>query len=170
MEIHIIVGLSLTLIILLFAIWRERKDMRVLQAETSQRVDSQVKALQVEISRLEDVGRAFIKENQVVDKIPVSYRESPPDLFPDNPYWLALSSWLREEKNWTCEKCRINLEKRRYDLHVHHVLGRGFNSPQHLKVLCIGCHAEEPDHTFMKAYPKYQAFLEWKKGRRRRHV
>ena len=138
--------------------------MRVLQAETSQRVDSQVKALQAEIFRLEGVRHAFIKDNQVVDKIPVSYRKSPPDLFPDNPYWLALSSWLREEKQWTCEKCCISLAERQYDLHVHHIFGRGFNSLQHLKVLCIGCHAEEPDHAFMKAYPEYKAFLEWKRG------
>lgn len=125
--------------------------------------DNQIKALQAEIFRLEGVRRALARDNQVIDKISVSYRRSPPDLFPDNPYWTALSSWLREEKNWTCEKCGINLENRKYDLHVHHVLGRGFNSPQHLKVLCIACHAEEPDHAFMKAYPEYKAFLEWKK-------
>ena len=140
--------------------------MRVLQAETSQRVDSQVKALQAEIFRLEGVRQALRKDNRSDDKFVVSYRKSPPEIFTDNPYWLALSAWLRAEKQWTCEneKCRINLEKRRYDLHVHHVLGRGFNSPQHLKVLCIACHAEEPDHAFMKAYPEYKAFLEWKKG------
>ena len=170
MEIHIIVGLSLTLIILLFAIWTERKNMRVLQAETSQRVDSHVKALQAEISRLEGVRRALAKGNQLDGKISVSYRKSPPELFQSNLYWRELSEWLREEKQWTCERCNICLKDRKYDLHVHHIFGRGFNSPQHLKVLCIGCHAEEPDHAFMKAYPEYKAFLEWKKGRRRRHV
>ena len=162
MEGHIIVGLSLTLIILLFAIWKQRQDMRVLQAETHQRVDNQITALQAEIFRLEGVRRAFRKDNRSV----VFYRRSPPEIFTDNPYWSALSAWLREEKQWTCEneRCRINLEKRRSDLHVHHVLGRGFNSPQHLKVLCIACHAEEPDHAFMKSHPEYKAFLKWRKG------
>ena len=84
--------------------------------------------------------------------------------FRRKPILGALSFWIREEKQWTCEneKCRINLEDRRSDLHVHHIFGRGFNSPQHLKVLCIACHAKEPGHEFMKAYPEYKAFLKWK--------
>jgi hypothetical protein len=125
----------------------------------------QTDALQAEIFRLEGVRRALAKDNQLDDRISVSYRNSPPDLSADNSYWGALSSWIREEKRWTCEneKCRINLEDRRSDLHVHHIFGRGFNSPQHLKVLCIACHAEEPGHEFMKAHPKYEAFLKWKR-------
>ena len=133
--------------------------MRVLQAETSQRVDSQIKALQAEIFRLEGVRWALVKSNPIDGRI--SYREPPPELSQSNIYWHELSKWLREEKQWNCEKCCISLEERQYDLHVHHIFGRGFNSPQHLKVLCIACHAEE--HPFMKAYPEYKAFLEWKK-------
>ena len=114
----------------------------------------QADELQAEIVRLE--GRKLI-----------AFRNSPPDIPADNPYWRDLSFWIRAEKQWTCEneKCRINLEDRRSDLHAHHILGRGFNSPQHLKVLCIACHAEEPDHAFMKAYPEYKAFLKWRADR-----
>ena len=127
-------------------------------------IAGQADALQVEIFRLEGVRRALAKDNQLDDRISVSYRNSPPELFQDSPYWRKLSEWLREEKQWTCEKCRINLEDRRSDLHVHHIFGKGFNSPQHLKVLCIACHVEEPGHEFMKAYPEYKAFLKWIKA------
>ena len=108
--------------------------------------------LQVEIVRLE--GRRLI-----------AFSDSPPEISAHNPYWRDLSFWMRAKKQWTCEneECRINLEDRPSDLHVHHIRGRGYNSPQHLKVLCIACHAEEPGHAFMKAYPEYEAFLKWVK-------
>ena len=118
--------------------------------------DNQIDVLQAEISRLEDVRRALTEEY-------VLFTDPPPELPQYNAYWGRLSSWMREEKQWTCEKCGISLVGRQRDLHVHHIFGRGFNSPQHLKVLCRGCHAEEPDHEFMKNYPEYKAFLEWKR-------
>ena len=186
METQIIVALSLTLLILLFVTWKDRHGRRkneerliqetleALQKQINQMEnlvkallqDNQIDALQAEIFRLEDVRRALAKDNQLDDKIPVAFKKPPPDLFADNPYWGALSFWIREEKQWTCENenCRINLEKRQYDLHVHHIFGRGFNSPQHLKVLCRACHAEEPGHAFMKADPEYEAFLRWRDG------
>ena len=186
MDIPIIVALSLTLLILLFVTWKDRHERRkneerliqetleALQKQINQMEnlvkallqDNQIDALQAEIFRPEDVRRALAKDNQLDDKIPVAFKKPPPDLFADNPYWGALSFWIREEKQWTCENenCRINLEKRRHDLHVHHILGRGFNSPQHLKVLCRACHAEEPGHAFMKADPEYEAFLRWRDG------
>ena len=108
--------------------------------------------LQVEIVRLE--GRRLI-----------AFSDSPPEISAHNPYWRDLSFWMRAKKQWTCEneECRINLEDRPSDLHVHHIRGRGYNSPQHLKVLCRACHAEEPGHAFMKAFPEYEAFLKWVK-------
>ena len=111
----------------------------------------QADELQVEIVRLE--GRRLI-----------AFSDSPPEISAHNPYWRDLSFWMRAKKQWTCEneECRINLEDRPSDLHVHHIRGRGYNSPQHLKVLCRACHAEEPGHAFMKAFPEYEAFLEWK--------
>ena len=117
-------------------------------------IASQADDWQEEIVQLGGVRRALTS---------IAYRNSPPDLPADNPYWDALSFWIREEKQWTCEECYINLEDRRSDLHAHHIFGRGFNSPQHLKVLCRACHAEEPGHAFMKAFPEYKAFLKWVK-------
>ena len=118
----------------------------------------QVDALELEILRLGGVRSALD------DRIRIPFRNSPPDLPENNDYWCELSSWMREEKQWTCEMCGINLKERRYDLHVHHIFGKGFNSPQHLKVLCIACHAEEPGHEFMKARRKYKRFLRWKRS------
>ena len=119
----------------------------------------QADALAAEIFRLQLVRLGLANDNRL------NVRNLPPDLSADNPYWRDLSRWIREEKQWTCEKCRINLEERQSDLHAHHVFGRGFNSPQHLKVLCIACHAEEPYHAFMKEHPEYKAFLKWRADR-----
>lgn len=105
--------------------------------------------LQEEIIRLE--GRRFI-----------AFSDSPPEISEHNLYWRDLSFWMRAKKQWTCEKCCINLEDRPSDLHVHHIFGKAYNSPQHLKVLCIECHAEEPGHEFMKKDPAYIAFKKWR--------
>ena len=136
--------------------------------------DTLAEILQQEINVLADAARtADILEAEIFwlggvrraldGSIHIPYTNSPPDLPNNNDYWRDLSCWMREEKQWTCEKCGINLENRQSDLHVHHIFGKGFNSPQHLKVLCIECHAEEEGHDFMKRDVRYTAFLEWKR-------
>ena len=129
--------------------------MRQALTTDNQLKDNHIDILRAEIFRLEVVRWGLVKGNQL------DYSQ-PPELSQDNPYWRDLSRWMRIEREWTCEKCGINLAERQADLHVHHIFGRGFNSPQHLKVLCIACHAEEPYHEFMKAFPEYEAFLEWR--------
>lgn len=136
--------------------------------------DAFAEILQREINALANAARtADALEDEVYylggvrcaldDSIRISYTKSPPDLPDTNDYWHELSCWMREEKQWHCEKCGIKLEDRQSDLHVHHIFGKGFNSPQHLKVLCIECHAEEKGHAFMKRDVRYTAFLEWKR-------
>ena len=122
-------------------------------------VARQVDELEVEILRLKRVRSALADHDP-----PIDFRNPIPLLHKNNPYWKALSDWIREERQWTCEKCDCNLKGRKTDLHAHHIWGRGFNSPQHLKVLCRACHAEELGHAFMKAYPEYEAFLRWRDG------
>ena len=34
----------------------------------------------------------------------IQWSISPPEIFPNNPYWKALSFWLRREKQWCYEK------------------------------------------------------------------
>ena len=96
------------------------------------------------------------------------FKVLPPKINYKDRYWKALSNWLREEANWTCEACHWNFEQEKRYLHVHHISGRNFNSPENLEVLCIGCHAEQQtptDHSFLKNSPDYQDYFEWKTNR-----
>ena len=83
--------------------------------------------------------------------------------------WQRRSENCREEANWTCQECGINLKSNPRLLHAHHEWGTKFNNPQDLIALCIGCHAEQPrgGHRTLKYYPDYEEFMrkygeEWK--------
>lgn len=66
---------------------------------------------------------------------------------------------LKTSKNYSCEKCSLNLSKSKKFLHVHHVDGMRYNNkPENLKVLCIYCHSKEPAHSHMKNSPDYTEF------------
>ena len=161
MEIGIFIALILTILILLFIGIRQHRTFREKEEFHETRMQQMERSFAAErrafIQKEEKLGGAFHEKEKI------KFKTSPPELFVNSPYWRKLSDWMRAEKQWTCEKCGINLEKRQSDLHVHHIFGRGFNSPQHLKVLCRACHAEEPGHAFMKAFPEYRAFLKWVK-------
>jgi hypothetical protein len=83
---------------------------------------------------------------------------------PRNEYpsdFPKLSERLRRENGWQCQKCKQNLLPylRQY-LHVHHINGdRSDNTPQNLKILCIACHAKEPNHSHMRNAPAYAEFI-----------
>lgn len=164
-EIGILVPLILTILILLFVGIRQHREFSEKEKFHETRMRQMERSFAAE-------RRAFIEKEKNLkgtfhkEEIQIRYRTSPPEIFPDNPYWKALSFWLRREKQWCCEKCCINLVERQHDLHVHHIFGKAYNSPQHLKVLCIACHAEEKDHDFMKRDPAYTAFLEWKRRKK----
>ena len=133
---------------------REKELRQALDQKTEEIIRIQELRLQLQhklISRIENV------EMLPADEFPI-----PPDILQDEDYWAALSNWYRQMKGWTCEVCKLKLEHRRYYLDTHHIHGRGYNSPQHLKALCVRCHAEqiEPiDHSFMKDTRKYQDFM-----------
>jgi hypothetical protein len=73
-----------------------------------------------------------------------------------------ISERLRTRRSWTCESCDRSfalLSDRKF-LHVHHKDGIKYNSTdQNLRVLCLGCHANEPLHAHMKRLPEYREFL-----------
>ena len=186
LETQIIFALSLTLLILIFVMWKGRNE----------RLKNALDPLQTQITELKNLVRSLPQDNQIdasqaevvrqqinflanaarqVDELQteiirlegrrlIAFSNSPPEISADNSYWRDLSFWMRAKKQWTCEKCCINLEDRPSDLHVHHICGKAYNSPQHLKVLCIACHAEEPGHEFMKARREYKRFLRWKRS------
>lgn len=55
--------------------------------------------------------------------------------------WESISSALRQKKNYTCEKCTVNLSSAKNLCHVHHVSSvKSDNSPSNLQVLCADCH------------------------------
>ena len=63
---------------------------------------------------------------------------------PINDYsgsFREISRKLREDANWTCPKCNVNMKNKKEGLHVHHINGvKNDNSSKNLKVLCILCH------------------------------
>jgi hypothetical protein len=72
-----------------------------------------------------------------------------------------VSSAARKTAKWKCMDCGLSLTKtfeRRF-LHVHHLSGnKGDNSKENLRVLCLGCHAEQADHRHMKRSADYKVF------------
>ena len=64
--------------------------------------------------------------------------------------WNKISWWFREQKNWTCEECGVNLRDYTKKLHAHHINGvTSDNSPQNLRALCVVCHEKQPRHRKM---------------------
>jgi hypothetical protein len=75
--------------------------------------------------------------------------------------WPEVSNRVRSERGWKCEKCHrlLNGRLQKY-LHVHHENGQRWdNRRTNLRVLCIGCHAEEPDHHHLKNDPNYAHYM-----------
>ena len=81
---------------------------------------------------------------------------------PVNEYpldWTLSSRCYREKVGWKCEECDINLAEEKRFLHVHHINGlKNDSSDENLQALCIGCHAEVPQHEHMKGLPDYDEF------------
>ena len=65
--------------------------------------------------------------------------------------WKETSRKYREENNWTCEDCNVNLHEHKNLLDTHHMNGvKSDNSPSNLKALCRICHSEQVNHEHMK--------------------
>ena len=131
--------------------------------------DNDIRKLKAEVVRLqtaldEEKRRKMELGVEVIrlqNKRPFSnFKQPPPVIFYTDDYWGALSAWYRQEQDWVCEGCGIDLKNRRYFLHTHHVHGRRWNDPKYLKALCIVCHAEEHNNPdFMTKSSDYQHFL-----------
>lgn len=117
--------------------------------------------------QLQELAEVFIPDKSSIRN--KSRNAEPPTLPQENEYWSELSTWYRKQKGWTCEQCRLNLRKDKQYLDTHHMLGRGHNSPEHLKALCVGCHAKQKtpsDHSFMKDSKRYWLFVRTYRKRR----
>jgi hypothetical protein len=73
-----------------------------------------------------------------------------------------ISKRVRERRGWRCECCRRDFSRAtdcEY-LHVHHKNGmKNENHEENLQVLCLGCHADEPQHSHLKNLAEYHKFV-----------
>jgi 5-methylcytosine-specific restriction endonuclease McrA len=73
----------------------------------------------------------------------------------------SIANKTKHNKNYTCESCqrKFDGEDRKF-LHVHHKdFAKSNNNANNLKVLCIGCHAEQPGHAHIKGKFEYAEFM-----------
>ena len=111
--------------------------------------------------------------------LPEFFKEYPRDMIgakpaytattaPLNTYsqnWDKLSKELRRKRGYQCEFCREFFGQNESQfLHVHHRNGlKNDNRNSNLAVLCIACHAQQPEHGHIKALPDYKLFMMRKK-------
>jgi hypothetical protein len=58
-----------------------------------------------------------------------------------------VSRRVREEHDWTCTECSIDMREKKAGLHTHHINGvKHDNRATNLKVLCALCHREVDQH------------------------
>jgi hypothetical protein len=71
-----------------------------------------------------------------------------------------LGDQIKRDRNHRCDQCKIDLSNHLQFLHAHHINGqKSDNSPSNIKVVCIGCHAEEYMHSHLKALDEYKNFM-----------
>ncbi|MCP4989021.1 MAG: HNH endonuclease [Colwellia sp.] len=68
--------------------------------------------------------------------------------------WKEISAKLKQQANYICEQCSVDLDEEKRLMHVHHVDGvKSNNHGSSLRVLCADCHKKQPhhNHLFIKA-------------------
>jgi hypothetical protein len=72
----------------------------------------------------------------------------------------GISKRVRERRARRCERCGRDFSVDRDYLHVHHKNGmKNENHDENLQVLCLGCHADEPQHAHLKNLAEYSEFV-----------
>jgi hypothetical protein len=88
-------------------------------------------------------------------KTPITKKPTHTDIFaPKSGYtddWDSISLRLKQQSGYICDDCRINLINHKKLVQTHHINGqKNDNRNSNLKVLCMECHSEQPDHGHMK--------------------
>lgn len=74
--------------------------------------------------------------------------------------WPAIARSAKQAARYRCAQCYADLSADPANLHVHHRNGRKDDCcAENLAVLCLACHAEQPNHGHMKT-KTYHAFKE----------
>lgn len=82
---------------------------------------------------------------------------APKDSYSKNFEQISYS--FRAANQWFCQKCGINLKVDKDFLETHHINGvKSDDRVENLKCLCVGCHADEPEHEHIKNTNKYADF------------
>ncbi len=86
------------------------------------------------------------------------------DTAPLNNYtadFKLIADRVKKDRSYRCDQCKINLEGHRQFLHAHHINGqKSDNHPENIKLVCIRCHANEYNHSHIKALPEYKKFIQ----------
>lgn len=86
-----------------------------------------------------------------------------PNIYSSN--WKELASKYKALKKYTCEACKWkpkNDNQQKF-IHAHHIDGMKYNNKlDNIKILCIGCHAKQDNHGFIKKTPDYKYYMEIK--------
>lgn len=102
--------------------------------------------------------------SRIIDKPAGSDITDPLNQYPSN--WTEISDQKREEVGWKCEECGIDLISKKEFLHTHHINGRRDDTSQsNLVALCSRCHAEKPQHQYLKSISNYKEFQRWQQLR-----
>lgn len=71
--------------------------------------------------------------------------------------WKIISAELRKQKNYTCEKCTVNLSGFKNLCHAHHINGvKSDNELSNLEVLCADCHRKSHNGAMYVSFKNMQ--------------
>ncbi len=101
-----------------------------------------------EIWRSFNIEEFFEEYDSSIPQVPEPQESRGAESYTHN--WQALSRSIREEANWKCSECNVDLTSNKALLQVHHRNGvRTDNRQVNLVPLCVVCHSFEPLHRNM---------------------
>ena len=91
--------------------------------------------------------------NKYQNKQNVKKTKYTPETYPTSEYtadFNKISTKYRTDRNWTCEKCRLDCSSHHHLLDTHHKSGvKGDNNSFNLQALCKLCHKNLHNHYYV---------------------